>query len=106
MLGIGVQAGPGYGSTHSLQALRDAEVTERGWRPSFRWGLALVVLVAVSSLALVWHPSSESGRERVMEEQAQEEIMLQLLAQSLLSSVTNVTITTALGGLLGLVEVR
>ena len=58
----------GYSSTDtSLEVARDA--TQHGpWRPSFRWGLALVVLVAVSSLALVHPASGDGGRQRVMEQ--------------------------------------
>lgn len=78
-------------------------MTDGAWRPSFRWGLALVVLVAVSSVALVSQPASgagDSGRQRVMQQAQEDE------SESLLPAVTNVTITTSLGGLLGLVEVR
>jgi hypothetical protein len=54
-------------------------------------------------VALVSEPASgagDSGRQRVMQQAQEDE------SESLLPAVTNVTITTSLGGLLGLVEVR
>jgi len=64
-----------YGSFHSLpESLPEAQMLEdRAWRPSFRWGLALVIVVLVSPLALVWHPVSGDGgqRQRVMQQDEQ-----------------------------------
>jgi hypothetical protein len=67
-----------YGSinTPAVDVLPEAQMLEtRAWRPSFRWGLALVIVVLVSPLAMVWHssPGDSGQRQRVMQQRADEQ---------------------------------